>query len=116
MRPRLLLSAAATAAFVAAAPAGAAAAEYVPGEVIARYEGGAATAGGAGERLPGGAHKVTIRDGESVPETVRDLRERGDVAYAVPNDVAHASAFVPNDPGFGAPAEWPNVQWNFAGP
>jgi serine protease len=115
MRPRLLLSAAATAAFVAAAPAGAAAAEYVPGEVIVRYERGAAAAGGAGERLPGGAHKVAIRDGESVPETVRDLRERRDVAYAVPNYIAQASAFVPNDPGFGAPAEWPNVQWNFAG-
>jgi serine protease len=115
MRPRLLLSAAATAAFVAAAPAGAVAAEYVPGEVIVRYEGRAAATGGAGERLPGGAHKFAIHDGDSVPETVRELRERRDVAYAVPNYVAHASAFVPNDPGFGAPSEWPNVQWNFAG-
>jgi serine protease len=56
-----------------------------------------------------------VRD---VAATIRRLRARRDVRYAVPNAVAHAAeAFVPNDPGRGATAgDWWRVQWNFSGP
>jgi serine protease len=35
-------------------------------------------------------------------------------AQAHPNPIAHAAAFVPNDPGFGQ--GWAAAQWNFSGP
>ena len=76
---------------------------YVPGEVVVRYEGG------------GGARLVSVPAGDSVRETVSELRDDPDVDYAVPNYVARASAFpsdaasAPNDPGF-------PLQWNFWGP
>ena len=38
------------------------------------------------------------------------------VVHAVPNYVAHATAFSPNDPGRGTPGGWAALQWNFAGP
>ena len=117
---------AALAAILVAAPGLASAAEYVPDEVIVRYEDGATAAqrsalqAGAGvgrsEKLPGGSRELQILDGESVTETVAELRERPGVAYAVPNYRAHASAFLPNDPGRGGPGEWHQVQWNFFGP
>jgi serine protease len=46
------------------------------------------------------------------------LRREPDVAWAVPDYVAHATAAtVPNDPGTGpAPGDWRQLQWNFAGP
>jgi serine protease len=35
----------------------------------------------------------------------------------VPNYIAHASGFVPNDPGVGTePTQWQDLQWNFTGP
>jgi serine protease len=72
------------------------AAEYVPGEVVVGYENGAVA-------------KVETRAGQSVPERASELRRQPKVAYAVPNFVAHASQFVPNDPYLGR-------QWNFVGP
>ena len=92
---------------------------YVPGEVIVRYHAGTGQAARSsvesrtgtdseGE-LPGGSRKLDIEDGESVRETVLELRRDPRVAYAVPNYVARASALTPNDPGFG-------LQWNFWGP
>jgi serine protease len=76
----------------------AAATEYVPGEVIVKY------------KDDQGSRQVETPQGESVKETVEELRENPDVAYAVPNYIAHAAApFVPNDPGFRA-------QWNLHGP
>jgi serine protease len=56
-----------------------------------------------------------VRD---VTATIRRLKARRDVRYAVPNVVAHAAdAFLPNDPGRGTTAgSWQTVQWNFAGP
>jgi serine protease len=59
--------------------------------------------------LPGGSRKLGIEDGESVRETVLELRRDPRVAYAVPNYVARATALTPNDPGF-------RLQWNFWGP
>jgi serine protease len=59
--------------------------------------------------LPGGSEQLAIEDGESVGETVSELRGDPNVAYAVPNYRAHASAFVPDDPDY-------RRQWNFSGP
>ena len=77
-------------------PASAQAAETVPGEVVVKRE---------------GAPARVIENVEDVAATVERLKRDGDVAYAAPNPVARAAAFVPNDPGFGA--GWQAVQWNF---
>jgi serine protease len=99
-----------------AVPAGAAAADdYVRGEVIVKYhEGASAKAASTAQKLsgtdaeqalPGGSEQLAIEDGDSVRETVAELRRDPNVAYAVPNWKAHASAFTPNDPAF-------RRQWN----
>ncbi len=74
-----------------------AAAPYVPGEVIVRQEGATAS------------KVVAVDEGETVRQAVSELSDRPGVAYAVPNYIAHASAYTPNDPAF-------PVQWNLAGP
>jgi serine protease len=96
-------------------PAGARAADYVPDEVIVRYAEG--TGGGVAAQvaqqagaepvagLPGGSEQLQIEDGESVRETIAELRDDPNVRYAVPNWRAHAAAEAPNDPGF-------RFQWN----
>jgi len=96
-----------------AAPA--AATDYVPGEVIVKYRDGTSArveadieqeAGTETETLlPGGSEQLQIKDNETVEETVEDLRLDPNVAYAVPNVVAHAAQFIPNDPGV-------RLQWN----
>ena len=116
MQIRLPL-AAALALTVLAVPATADAASYVPGEVIVKYRAGTdeadrerleQVAGTDSElALPGGSEQVAIDDGESVRETLAELRDDPNVAYAVPNYRAHASA-LPNDPGL-------VKQWNFLG-
>jgi serine protease len=95
-------------------PAGARAADYVPDEVIVHYERGtgggvaaqvAAEAGTEPVRaLPGGSEQLQIDDGDSVRETIAELKADPNVAYAVPNWRARAAA-EPNDPGF-------RLQWN----
>jgi serine protease len=99
-------------------PAAARAADYVPDEVIVRYEEGtgggvaaqvAAEAGTeAVESLPGGSEQLSIDDGDSVRETIAELRKDPNVAYAVPNWRAHAAAVAPNDPEA-------RLQWNLFG-
>jgi serine protease len=98
-------------------PAGALAADYVPDEVIVRYDEG--TGGGVAARvaaeagaepvqaLPGGSEQLQIEDGDSVRETIAELRDDPNVVYAVPNWRAHAAAEAPDDPGF-------RLQWNFS--
>lgn len=115
---------------VLAAPASAAAegptahASIVPGEVVVRYQRSADRAARAAvQRETGvGAPRVfaprtrvlTIRDGQTVSETLRELRARPEVATAAPNPIAHASAFLPKDPGTaGTPGGWQQIQWNF---
>ena len=71
----------------------AAAADYVPGEVVVKYQDG------------GGAQVRQIADGDSVPETIEELEADPDVEYAVPNHIARAAQWTPNDPGYG-------MQWN----
>ena len=98
-------------------PAGARGSDYVPNEVIVRYEEG--TSGGVAaqvteaagtepiEALPGGSEQLEIEDGDSVRETIAELRADPNVAYAVPNWRARAAA-EPNDPGV-------RLQWNLFG-
>jgi serine protease len=99
-------------------PAGARAAGYVPDEVIVHYEDGTG-GGGAAEvaeaagaepiaDLPGGSEQLQIEDGDSVRETIAELREDPNVEYAVPNWRAHAAAEEPNDPAA-------RFQWNMFG-
>src|SRR5918997_1380764 len=109
----------------AAAEIGAAAVNpgYAPDEVIVRYEPGTAAAqrsdaqrstGTAdGERFAPGATVVSIRDGESVQETIEELERRPGVATPSPNWKARISSFIPNDPGrLGTPGGWQALQWN----
>src|SRR6476619_4111253 len=125
MKIRKLVPAAAAALFFAAVPQ-AGAASYAPGRVIVSYEQGlskhqrAAVATAArtvgGKQLPAGSRVVRPRRGETVPETVKRLRRDPRVRYAVPDYRAHASAFVPNDPGVTGQGGWQELQWNFTGP
>lgn len=85
----------------AAAPARAA--DFVPGEVLVRHDGEAAS------------EVVRLDQGESVPAAVADLRSEPDVASVTPNYRAHVSA-IWDDPGkSGEPAGWTDLQWNFIG-
>lgn len=127
MKTRLPVLAAAAALLFAAAPS-ASAADYVPRRVIVGYKFGlssgqrAAVASAArtvgGKRLPEGARLVRTRRGETVQAAIARLKRSKHVRYAVPNYIAHASGFIPNDPGLpGQPlGAWQLLQWNFAGP
>jgi serine protease len=105
-------------ALLLALPAAARAADYVPDEVIVRYAQGtgggvaAQVAAEAGaepvEALPGGSQQLQIDDGDTVRETIAELRADPNVKYAVPNWIAHAAAEVPNDPAA-------RLQWNLFG-
>jgi serine protease len=100
-------------------PAGARAADYVPDEVIVGYAQG--TGGGVAAQvaeqagaepvaeLPGGSEQLKIEDGDSVRETISELRQDPNVRYAVPNWHAHAAAEATNDPSA-------RLQWNLFGP
>src|SRR5260221_2149796 len=116
MKLRPLVLAAAAAVLLAAAPS-ASASDYVRGRVIVGYSYGlsqgqrAAVASAAqvagGKQLPAGSRLVRTRRGESVAQAVARLRRDKRVRYAVPDYVAHASGFVPNDPGIaGAAGGW----------
>jgi len=105
--------------------ASAAAADYVPGQVLVKYKDGtthkaaagaaeAASAGGPGltggtPATAAGARKLQVRPGATVAGVVKRLRRDPRVAYAAPNYVARASGLTPDDPGF-------RQQWNLSGP
>ena len=123
MKTRVSLLAAA-AALLLAAPGAEAASRWVPGEVIVRYEPGTSLADRAeaavqagtapAGTLPAGSRELRITDGEDIPATIAQLNDDPRIRYAVPNAVARATAFVPNDTGFGPDTgNWPGVQWNF---
>jgi serine protease len=108
IRPPML---AAAAALVLAAAPSASAADYVAGEVLVAPQASASSTGS------GSARVVRTRSGETVRAAVKRLRKERGIRYAVPNYIAHASGFVPNDPGIGAEAtQWQSLQWNFTGP
>jgi serine protease len=121
---RLLPSLLVVAAAVLGAPTGAGADTAVPGEVVVRYvrdtdrgERAAVqrqTGVGQARAFAPRTRVLTIRDGQSVAETVAELRARPEVATAAPNAVAHISGFIPSDPGTGnTPGGWQQIQWNF---
>jgi serine protease len=63
---------------------------------------------------------VALRRGLSVPDAVAQLRRHRDVAWAVPDYIAHTAVaskpLIPNDPGVsGRPGGWEQLQWNFVG-
>ncbi len=126
MRLRCFLTAAA-AVLLLSGPVTAARAAVVPGKVVVRYtdDAGHSDRIGVLERsgtategvLPGGARELEIADGESVADTLGELRSDPNVEYAVPDYVVRAADFVPNDPGRDSFAGgWQRVQWNFIGP
>jgi len=99
-------------------------ASYVPGEVIVRYERSAGKAARARVQRATGVgnprvfaprtRALTIKDGQSVAETLRELRARPEVATAAPNTIASASSYIPSDPGnAGVAGGWQQLQWNF---
>jgi serine protease len=55
--------------------------------------------------------------GATLQGTLARVRRERDVAWAVPDYVAHAAgASIPNDPGTaGTPGGWQQLQWNFSG-
>ena len=127
---RLLAPLLAAAALAAPAPAGAEvgatarASAYVPGEVVVRYVRGTdrraeravqrATGVGSPRPFAPRTRLLTIRDGQSVADTVRELQARPEVATAAPNARAHLAGWIPKDPGTaGVEGGWQELQWNF---
>ena len=119
MTRHLLLLAVVAAAGACRRGAAAASAPYVPGEVIVKYKDGtAATVASASRTAPGpaaapGARRLRAAsdpDGDSVGETVRELRTRPERGLRRAQlHRARERPAIPNDPGFG-------LQWNLAGP
>jgi serine protease len=117
----LLRRAAALALTLSALAPAAASADQVADEVVVRFRPGAdiaavQRAAGLGDPRAFAPHTraFTIRDGESVAATVRELRARPEVATAAPNKIARVTGFVPNDRAdTGTAAGWQQVQWNF---
>jgi serine protease len=86
---------------------------FAPGRVVVKLKGAPR------------AHTVTLPEGVGVQRAVAAIGRRPDVAYAVPDYIATASATrsqeataIPNDPGtlgrgVGPPGGWVSKQWNF---
>jgi serine protease len=74
--------------------------DFVPGQLLVRFQ-------GSGERV------MKLPPGIDLPTAERALDANPQVAYALPNYIAHASS-VPNDPGpAGVAGGWQRTQWNF---
>jgi serine protease len=98
-------------------------ASQVPGEVVVGYRNGTTARGRraarrrAGVRAVGaigGASQVVRAGHQATAAAAARLSADPHVRYALPNYIARASSFVPNDPGRGQ--GWPAVQWNFLDP
>jgi serine protease len=59
------------------------------------------------------SQRVEVVDGKGTLATAAELEADPRVKYALPNYVAHTSAFTPDDPGRGGSGDWRQVQWNF---
>jgi thermitase len=102
-------------------------AAYRPGELIIKYKDGKAGVASAGlhqrhgsrqlrEFKAYGLEHVKVRTGQSVQEAISAFEADGDVEYAEPNYIVHATV-VPSDPSYSslwgmtkisAPAAWDN--------
>jgi serine protease len=101
------------------------AASYVPGQVVVRYKPRRAglvhatiARAGAGQAAASpltGVRVIHLKRGLSVAREIGRLRRQRDVAYAVPNYLAHAAgSWIPDDPGrTHMPGGWRQLQWNF---
>jgi serine protease len=130
---RRLLIAALLAAPVIALPAPAADAAgvahtaAVPGKVVvtyttaatARQRAAARSAAGVGSGTAVGPHTHLVkvrRGGGNVDRAISTLRGQPGIASAAPDAIAHASVWIPRDPGrSGRPGGWQATQWNFDG-
>jgi serine protease len=96
---------------------------YSTGELVVKYQRGtthadrAAVRSHAGVRPAGrisdSSQLVELPGKEGTLSKAAELEADPRVAYVRPNYVARSSAFIPNDPGRGAPGQWGDVQWNF---
>jgi serine protease len=77
---------------------------FASGQVLVHYR------GDPGER------RVTVPSDQSVAGALTKLRSDPAVAYAHPDYLVHAAAFVPNDPGSNGRGSWDRDQWNFLSP
>jgi serine protease len=97
------------------------AAAFSPGEVVVRYERGAderavqrAVGIGRPQVIAPRTRVLTIEDGGTVDDTIRELEVQPQVATAAPNARAHLAGFIPRDPGrSGVEGGWQKLQWNF---
>jgi serine protease len=108
-------------------PSGATTHEVQPRQIVVKYIAPSspsarvskATLTEASEASEGSSTVMRLPPGANLKATLAKLRRRKDVAWAVPDYVAHASGeFIPNDPGTSAvdpPGGWQQVQWNFDG-
>jgi hypothetical protein len=113
---RLIIPVIAAAVLAVPAPAGAQTARtaaYSPREEKAVQR---AAGVGAPKAFAPRTRVLNIRDGQSVEQTVAELRARPEVATAAPNVRAHLAGFIPKDPGNARVAGgWQELQWNFVG-
>lgn len=103
----------------------AAAAPHEPGELLVKFRAGTAAPERAAARRAAGVRllervgdrteRVEAVGGSAAGPAVK-LTANPDVLHAVPNYVARATAFTPNDPGRSGPGGWAALQWNFNGP
>ena len=108
--------------WLAAGAGRAAAAAYVPHEVIVGFRAGARVSSYELGRVARGSEAapaphsrvLQLPPGESVPAAIARLRRRPGVAYALPDYIAHATGdFYPNDAGRASvPQGWERLQWN----
>jgi serine protease len=96
---------------------------YAPERVVVQYvasptRGARAAAVARSGTLPaGGVRVLRLARGDSVTSALGRLRRASNVAWAVPDYVAHAAGqLIPDDPGTShAAGGWRDLQWNFAG-
>ncbi len=106
----------------------AAAASYVPSEVLVGYRSAPAAAADVSVQQRMGIRQVgtpapapqdrllKLPPGETVSRALARLRRQPGVAFAVPNFIAHAdgAGYIPDDPGRGhVRGGWQRLQWNF---
>jgi serine protease len=86
---------------------------YRPREVVVRYGSAHAASAGAVPRT----RVLRVPKGRTVASYAAELRQRHGVLSATANYIAHASEWVPPDPGRGTtPFGWTKLQWNFLAP
>ena len=125
---RLTLATLAFAAMLCVGVSAARAADYVPGEVIVGYGATPAAAqqvahaartmgvrAGPAQAASGTTQQILrVPRGKSIWPVIASLRRRPGVLYALPDYVAHAAGWIPDDPGnTHRPQGWQQLQWNF---